>query len=65
VHLVADDVPGARFITLALEESGIPVLEIRASNADPRALAAADLGGSIARFVGGLPPASGHDGGRR
>ncbi|PRY13045.1 2-hydroxyacyl-CoA dehydratase family protein [Kineococcus rhizosphaerae] len=51
VHLVADDVAGARFITLALQEQGIPVLEVRASNADPRALERADLDGSIARFV--------------
>lgn len=65
VHLVADDVPGARFVTLALEEAGIPVLEIRASNADPRALEAADLGGSIARFIESLGAGPDHDGSRR
>jgi hypothetical protein len=37
VHLVADDTPAPGVITAALEERGIPVLEIRASNADPRA----------------------------
>ena len=36
VHLVADDTPGAALITEALEAAGVPVLEIRASNADPR-----------------------------
>jgi hypothetical protein len=39
VHLVADDTPGSALISAALEERGIPVLEIRASNADPRATA--------------------------
>lgn len=37
VHLVADDTPGGELITQALEREGIPVLEIRASNADARA----------------------------
>jgi hypothetical protein len=37
VHLVADDTPGGELITQALERKGIPVLEIRASNADARA----------------------------
>lgn len=36
VHLVADDVPGANFTTEALEAAGMPVLEVRANNADPR-----------------------------
>ena len=36
VHLVAEDVPGSYFVTRALREAGIPVLEIRANNADPR-----------------------------
>jgi len=39
VHLVADDTPGGELITRALEREGIPVLEIRASNADARATA--------------------------
>jgi hypothetical protein len=51
VHLVADDVPGATFITLALEEAGIPVLEIRASNADPRTLDVAAVEQAMARFI--------------
>ncbi len=37
VHLVADDTPGSALITAELENRGIPVLEIRGSNADPRA----------------------------
>ncbi|WJL94411.1 2-hydroxyacyl-CoA dehydratase family protein [Microbacterium sp. ET2] len=37
VHLVADDTPGSALITAALEEQGVPVLELRGSNADPRA----------------------------
>lgn len=65
VHLVADDVAGARFITLALEEAGVPVLEIRASNADPRALERADVPGSIARFIATISPGPGQDGGGR
>ncbi|MCR2786110.1 MULTISPECIES: 2-hydroxyacyl-CoA dehydratase family protein [unclassified Microbacterium] len=36
VHLVADDTPGGALITRALEDRDIPVLEIRASNADAR-----------------------------
>jgi hypothetical protein len=36
IHLVADDVPGSHFTTRALEDVGIPVLELRGSNADPR-----------------------------
>lgn len=39
VHLVADDTPGATLITEALEAAGVPVVEIRASNADPRSTA--------------------------
>lgn len=37
VHLVADDTPGSALITEALEQRGVPVLEVRGSNADPRA----------------------------
>ncbi|MFT4081310.1 MAG: 2-hydroxyacyl-CoA dehydratase family protein [Nocardioides sp.] len=51
VHLVAEDRPGAHFTTRRLEEAGIPVLEIHASNADPRSTAAATLGDRIERFV--------------
>ncbi|MDQ7879437.1 2-hydroxyacyl-CoA dehydratase family protein [Microbacterium sp. QXD-8] len=39
VHLVADDTPGGALITAALEDRGIPVLEIRGSNADARSTA--------------------------
>ncbi|KLU09113.1 2-hydroxyacyl-CoA dehydratase family protein [Kocuria sp. SM24M-10] len=51
VHLVADDIPGARFTTEALEAAGIPVLEIHASNADPRSSEAASLGSKIEQFL--------------
>lgn len=51
VHLVADDIPGARLTTETLEAAGIPVLEIHASNADPRSAAAARLGDDIERFI--------------
>ncbi|MCX7520705.1 2-hydroxyacyl-CoA dehydratase family protein [Microbacterium sp. STN6] len=54
VHLVADDVPGASFITLALEEAGIAVLEIRASNADPRTLDLSDVEHAMSAFIAGL-----------
>jgi hypothetical protein len=54
VHLVADDVPGAAFITLALEEAGIPVLEIRASNADPRTLDLTGVERAMSDFITGL-----------
>ena len=51
VHLVADDVPGAHFTTEALEAAGIPVLEIRANNADPRSTDAGALDAAIAGFI--------------
>jgi hypothetical protein len=51
VHLVADDVPGSHFVTRALEEAGIPVLEIHANNADPRSVEAADIGNRIEAFI--------------
>lgn len=51
VHLVADDTPGAGLITEALEEKGIPVLEIRANNADERSSAQARIPDRIAEFL--------------
>ena len=51
VHLVADDTPGGVFITEALEDAGIPVLEIRANNADARSSAAARIPERIAEFL--------------
>lgn len=48
VHLVADDTPGAALISAALEEQGIPVLDIRGSNADPRAT------GALREKIGGF-----------
>ena len=52
VHLVADDTPGAGLITEALEQQGIPVLEIRANNADERSSREARVGDRIAEFLG-------------
>src|SRR5690606_36119717 len=51
VHLVADDTPGAGFITEALEREGIPVLEIRANNADARSIEAAQVEARIEAFL--------------
>ncbi|KRA25419.1 2-hydroxyglutaryl-CoA dehydratase [Microbacterium sp. Root61] len=51
VHLVADDTPGASFISAALEEHGIPVLEIRANNADSRSTENARVSERIAEFL--------------
>ncbi|MGO1181540.1 MAG: 2-hydroxyacyl-CoA dehydratase [Micrococcaceae bacterium] len=51
VHLIADDVPGSGFVTEKLEQIGIPVLEIRANNADPRSLAGDQLTGLVGEFV--------------
>ncbi len=51
VHLVADDTPGSGFITEALEHEGIPVLEIRANNADARSVRAARIPERIAEFL--------------
>jgi hypothetical protein len=36
VHLVSDDARGSWFTTRALTDAGIPVLELRADNVDPR-----------------------------
>src|SRR5690606_1402990 len=49
VHLVADDTPGSALITAALEEAGIPVLDIRANNADARSTR--DVRARIAEFI--------------
>lgn len=51
VHLVADDTPGSGFITEALEQEGIPVLEIRANNSDARSVRAARIPERIAEFL--------------
>jgi hypothetical protein len=56
VHLVADDTPGSALISAALEERGIPVLEIRGSNADPRSTTS--LRERIASFIRHRVPAS-------
>ncbi|MGY1714947.1 2-hydroxyacyl-CoA dehydratase [Geodermatophilus sp. SYSU D01106] len=53
VHLVADDVPASSFTTRALEDAGIPVLEIRADNADPRASDPDALTAAITGFIDG------------
>lgn len=51
IHLVADDIPGTHFTTKALEEAGIPVLEIRGNNADPRSTDALALSSAIEEFL--------------
>lgn len=51
VHLVADDTPGGGFITEALEAEGVPVLEIRANNADQRSTRIARIPERIAEFL--------------
>lgn len=51
VHLVADDVPGSHFTTEALENAGIPVLEIHASNADSRSTDSTRLRADIGAFL--------------
>jgi hypothetical protein len=51
VNLVADDVPGSYFTTKALEDAGIPVLEIRASNADPRTQDPAAIEHAVSDFI--------------
>ncbi|MFE5410850.1 2-hydroxyacyl-CoA dehydratase [Microbacterium sp. NPDC056569] len=56
VHLVADDTPGGALISAALEDRGIPVLEIRGSNADARATAS--VRDRIAAFLRDRVPAS-------
>jgi len=55
VHLVADDTPGAALITEALEGAGIPVLDIRANNADARSTG--DVRAKIADFIRARVPA--------
>lgn len=59
VHLVADDTPGAAFISGTLEAHGIPVLEIRANNADSRSTQDARVGERIAEFLRTRVPARG------
>jgi hypothetical protein len=51
VHLVAEDVPGSYFVSRALREAGIPVLEIRANNADPRRGGAQYVQNEVAAFL--------------
>jgi hypothetical protein len=51
VHLVADDVPASSFTTRGLEAAGIPVLEVRANNADPRAQDPQALTDAITGFL--------------
>jgi hypothetical protein len=56
VHLVADDVPGSWFTTKALEDAGIPVLEIRANNADPRTGGPERIDRAVSDFIEGRLP---------
>jgi hypothetical protein len=57
IHLVADDTPGSGFISEALESEGIPVLEIRANNADSRSSGAAGIPERITAFLRERVPA--------
>ncbi|QAY60306.1 2-hydroxyacyl-CoA dehydratase [Microbacterium protaetiae] len=57
VHLVADDTPGAAFISEALEDQNIPVLEIVANNADSRSTERARVHERIAEFIRSRVPA--------
>jgi hypothetical protein len=54
VHLVTAESRSPYFVTRALEEAGIPVLEIEADNADAREWDEAAFASSLERFVGGL-----------
>ena len=54
VHLVTAESRSPYFVTRALEEAGIPVLEIDANNADARDWDEAAFTASLARFVEGL-----------
>lgn len=55
VHLVADDTPGSGLISAALEDAGVPVLDIRANNADARSTG--DVRTRIADFIRTRVPA--------
>jgi 2-hydroxyglutaryl-CoA dehydratase, D-component len=55
VHLVTAESRSPYFVTRALEEAGIPVLEIDADNADAREWDEAAFASSLERFVEGLP----------
>lgn len=55
VHLISDDSRASWFTTRALREAGVPVMEIRADNADARSLGAAELHDEVARWVETLP----------
>jgi hypothetical protein len=51
VHLVSHESRSSWFTTNALEEAGIPVLEIDADNADARRWDEAAFAGAVARFI--------------
>jgi hypothetical protein len=51
VHLVAGESRSSYFVTRALEEAGIPVLEIDANNADARSWDEAAFVAELDRFI--------------
>jgi 2-hydroxyglutaryl-CoA dehydratase, D-component len=51
VHLVSDDARGSWFTTRALEDAGIPVLELRADNVDARTADPDALTAAVARWL--------------
>ncbi|WP_026453748.1 2-hydroxyacyl-CoA dehydratase family protein [Saccharomonospora iraqiensis] len=51
VHLVSDDARGGYFTTRALEDAGIPVLELHADNVDPRTTDRATMTRTVAEWL--------------
>jgi benzoyl-CoA reductase/2-hydroxyglutaryl-CoA dehydratase subunit BcrC/BadD/HgdB len=62
VHLTTDAVRGTHFITRAIEDEGIPVLEIEGSNVDARAWDSGAVEAAVDRFLAerALPHAEAH-----
>ncbi|MEU4896886.1 2-hydroxyacyl-CoA dehydratase family protein [Streptomyces sp. NPDC044780] len=59
VHLISPDSRSSWFTTHALRAAGLPVLEIRADNADGRSLDPARLHDDVGRWLDALPEGSG------
>jgi benzoyl-CoA reductase/2-hydroxyglutaryl-CoA dehydratase subunit BcrC/BadD/HgdB len=55
VHLISPDSRSSWFTTHALEAAGVPVLEIRADNADGRSLDPSALHRQVADWIESLP----------
>lgn len=54
VHLVSDDPRGSYFTTRALEEAGVPVIEIRADNVDANTFDTAAVSAAIDSWLTGV-----------